>query len=228
MVRLIVLIIMATLLLAALGNPGKPGRGGRGDEARGKKPVAMCRYLDNCNFPFFPWCLQDFNVAATGRTILYSRPRSGLLTSGTKKRDKMGSIVLFSEEEEVIELTLEMALAKSRNEAAQMFVTVFRSMCPDFLADITLCDPMFTHDEAFPIFDSCDVFLKDTEQKINFNSLRLETDGVFLQLFFNDVEIGKLALPHIGCDVTAPRVEITKVGFTNKPRSMSQSPMCCN
>ena len=171
---------------------------------------------------------QDFNVAATGRTILYGRPRTGLLTSGTKKRDKMGSIVLFSEEGEVMELTMEMTLAKSRNEAAQMFVTVFRSMCPDFLADITLCDPMFTHDEAYPIFDSCDVFLKDEEQKINFNSLRLETDGVFLQMFFNDVEIGKLALPHIGCDVTAPRVEITKVGFTNKPRSMSQSPMCCN
>lgn len=228
MVRLIVLILMATLLLTALGNPGRggQGRGGRGRSK--KKPVAMCRYLDNCDFPFLPWCLQDFNVAATGRTILYGRPRTGLLTSGTKKRDKMGSIVLFSEEGEVMELTMEMTLAKSRNEAAQMFVTVFRSMCPDFLADITLCDPMFTHDEAYPIFDSCDVFLKDEEQKINFNSLRLETDGVFLQMFFNDAEIGKLALPHIDCDVTAPRVEITKVGFTNKPRSMSQSPMCCN
>ena len=55
MVRLIVLIIMATLLLTALGNPG---RGGQGRGRSKKKPVAMCRYLDNCNFPFLPWCLQ--------------------------------------------------------------------------------------------------------------------------------------------------------------------------
>jgi hypothetical protein len=140
----------------------------------------------------------------------------------------MGSVVLFSDQEEVLELTVEINLAYSRKIRAKVLITVFRAMCPDFMADITLCDPLLTHEEAFPIFDTCDSDLKLSDHDLAYNSLRVETDGVFLQLFFNDSEVGKLALPHINCDPKAPRVKVTKVGFTNKPRSMLRSPMGCN
>jgi len=226
MSRLTILLLLATLLLLVSSNRGK--NRGRGKDKRPKKPVSMCRYLDDCRYPFFPWCLQDFSVADAGRTILYSRPVTGLLTSGTKKRDRLGSLVLFSDEGEVMELTLEITLASSKDSAARVFVAVFRAMCPDFLAEITLCDPMFTHDEAYPIFDSCDAVLKVSDHHSTYNTLRLETDGVYLQLFFNEQDVGKLTLPHVDCDISAPRVEINKVAFTNKPRSMPRSPMCCN
>ena len=86
MVRLIVLIIMATLILAALGNPGRGGQG-RGGRGRGKKkPVAMCRYLDNCDFPFLPWCLQVGLISVL--LDCAPAPTFALNVNDAKKQDK--------------------------------------------------------------------------------------------------------------------------------------------
>ena len=194
---------------------------------------------------FYPWCLQvgqilslhvliyspqDFIVADRGRSILFTPPSNGLYTSGTKKRDRLGSVVLFSEEGEVLELTMEITLANrgSGDTKAKFFLTVFRTMCADFLGGVTTCEPNKVHENSFPLFDTCDANLEAEGRTGPFNALRFETDGVFLQVYFNDEEVGKLALPHVNCDPWAPRVEIVKVAYSNRPRTMTRSPMCCN
>lgn len=221
-IPVLVLVLLLTVSTTTLGRK-------RGQKKKTNNPVTMCRYLDTCYWPYYPWCLQDFIVADTGRSILFSPPSNGLYTSGTKKQDRLGSVVLFSEEGEVMELTMEISLAnRGRGDTtADLFLTVFRTMCADFLGGATACQPNAVHGNAFPLFDTCDVTLSAAGGS-HFHTLSFETDGVFLQVYFNEEEIGELALPHINCDPSAPRVEIVKVAYTNRPRTMKRSPMCCN
>lgn len=125
-------------------------------------------------------------MVESGRTILFARPPSGLLRSGTRHKDSLGSIILFTADDvEVIQLGFEIILAPERSSAAQLTMTVFRTMCGNFLQDMTLCDPFFVHDEAFPFIDTCLMELGIKDHYLTFNSLGVETDGTFLTIYFN-------------------------------------------
>lgn len=122
----LVVFFITSLVIETEGRKRRKKKGkGRKGALQLSKPVT-CGYLDNCFYPIHPTCVKDFNVRSRGRTVLYTKNYHGLQSSGTKHKDDLGALLLYSGDIEILEVHVEMLLARRQGAAALMSFDIFR------------------------------------------------------------------------------------------------------